>query len=418
MSTDELAVDMIVRQTGYEHEVARTKLAEHNGDAIAVMREYTRGPEAIAADNQGKTATGNSLNQRIYKEIRSLMDAAGKEHRKMQEAKETRHRALESFKTQARILASIADIPHTLKKRADHATCSLTVAADAFAGDGIPQSFYFGETVLQDTHLSPKDSESSWLVRIKATGDSGRMESAVLRAASDGAHGCIIEDDTAGECSMADAVTQARKVWPQGIIVAVAYPHGPAHTIHPVGDRQLTPLENGRVLRSRDDDGALTVCSDTEYAKSIQVLQDQEDAGADFALTEPFYDVGTFLRFIHATRLAGLHIKIIPTLHIISTATEFYKSAEERCIRVPPGVEATVARLSRGKRSEDASKLAEYGSALTITAAKALLLRGVQHIHFEAEAIEQAVNVVERLGLAKGSESSATAQEPPYESSG
>ena len=160
------------------------------------------------------------------------------------------------------------------------------------------------------------------------------------------------------------------------------------------------------------------VCSDTEYAKSIQVLKDQENAGVDFALTEPFYDVGTFLRFVHATRLAGLHIKIIPTLHIISTATEFYKIAEERCIRVPPGVEATVSRLSRGKHSDNASKLAEYGSALTITAAKALLLRGVQHIHFEAEAIEQAVNVVERLGLAKGSESSPTVQEPPSESSG
>jgi methylenetetrahydrofolate reductase (NADPH) len=215
---------------------------------------------------------------------------------------------------------------------------------------------------------------------------------------------------------MTDAFTQARQAWPNGLLVAVAYPHGAKHTLDNVGDRQLTPLETGRVLRARDDDGALMVCSDTEYANSIQVLQDQENAGADFALTEPFYDVGTFLRFVHATRRAGLQINIIPTLRVISTASEFYRSAEDKCIRVPPGVEATVARLSRGAMSDDASKLSEYGSALAITAAKALLLRGVQHIHFEAGVPEQASGVVERLGLAKGS--SPTAQEPPSESSG
>lgn len=43
MDTDEMAVAMIVRQTGYDQEIARAKLAEHDGDAIAAIREYTLG---------------------------------------------------------------------------------------------------------------------------------------------------------------------------------------------------------------------------------------------------------------------------------------------------------------------------------------------------------------------------------------
>ena len=401
MDTDEMAVAMIVRQTGYDQETARSKLAEHDGDAIATIREYTRGAagEALAAD-----AVPNSVNQRIYGEIRSLMDAAGAEHRKMQAEKEKRERSLEVFKSQARLLAGITTLPPALHATSEHATASFSDCGLEFSN---PTDLCF---TLVEIGGGPGvvELDLPWLARTAT--DVGPATTMPNVRGSGGA-GCVVtttEDD--------DAVSwllEARAIWPEAVIGVVAHPHGPPWAITPLGDRGLTGLEAGRVLRSRGDDGELQVCPDAAYAEAVKTLLEQEAAGADFAVTEPFYDVGTFLRFVRETRKAGSKLRLIPTLRIISSADDFYESAKERCIRVPPGVEATVARLRSG---QDAHKLPEYGTALAITACKALLLRGVQHIHLEAADPEQAAAVVSRLGLGVGEQPSE--QEPPSESSG
>jgi hypothetical protein len=65
-------IEVILRQTDYTFEQAREKLSEHNNDYMAVIRSYLK---------QGLTSTNPiakplSMNQQIYKEIRSLMDEA------------------------------------------------------------------------------------------------------------------------------------------------------------------------------------------------------------------------------------------------------------------------------------------------------------------------------------------------------
>jgi hypothetical protein len=63
---------IIMRQTDYTKETAETKLLEHKGDVIKVIREYI--------NPTGKTGlitpTKLSTNQRVYKEIRGMMDDA------------------------------------------------------------------------------------------------------------------------------------------------------------------------------------------------------------------------------------------------------------------------------------------------------------------------------------------------------
>ena len=65
-------IEVILRQTDYTFEQAREKLIEHNNDYMAVIRSYLK---------QGLTSTTPiakplSMNQQIYKEIRSFMDEA------------------------------------------------------------------------------------------------------------------------------------------------------------------------------------------------------------------------------------------------------------------------------------------------------------------------------------------------------
>ena len=65
-------IEVILRQTDYTFEQAREKLSEHNNDYMAVIRSYLK---------QGLTSTNPiakplSMNQQIYKEIRSFMDEA------------------------------------------------------------------------------------------------------------------------------------------------------------------------------------------------------------------------------------------------------------------------------------------------------------------------------------------------------
>ena len=60
-------VQMILRQTIYTYEEASVLLTGNNNDVMAVIRLYLKPPVS-------KEATPLSMNQQIYKEIRTLMD--------------------------------------------------------------------------------------------------------------------------------------------------------------------------------------------------------------------------------------------------------------------------------------------------------------------------------------------------------
>ena len=66
-------IELIMRQTNYDTITAEQKLSEHKNDATQVIREYLN-PNKI-----NKICTTRlSVNQQIYKEIRSMMDDAAK----------------------------------------------------------------------------------------------------------------------------------------------------------------------------------------------------------------------------------------------------------------------------------------------------------------------------------------------------
>jgi hypothetical protein len=72
-NTEQEHIQVILRQTDYTYEEAREKLLEHKHDYRAVIRSYLKQGMSSPATPETKPL---SMNQQIYKEIRSFMDEA------------------------------------------------------------------------------------------------------------------------------------------------------------------------------------------------------------------------------------------------------------------------------------------------------------------------------------------------------
>jgi len=72
---NEIHVKQIMSQTNYSEEDARNKLIEYNYDFMRVLKNYMGIPE------KKEINTIKSINQEIYKQIRSNLDKTMKEYR-------------------------------------------------------------------------------------------------------------------------------------------------------------------------------------------------------------------------------------------------------------------------------------------------------------------------------------------------
>jgi hypothetical protein len=70
-SIAEEKIQMILRQTDYSYAVACQKLAFNNNDVMAVIRSYLKEGLVVV---DAPVVKPLSMNQQIYKEIRTLMD--------------------------------------------------------------------------------------------------------------------------------------------------------------------------------------------------------------------------------------------------------------------------------------------------------------------------------------------------------
>lgn len=73
-------VQILLRQTNYTEEVALEKLKEHNFDEIATIRTYF-------GISEKKTTPIKSVNQEIYRQLRSKLDASMYDYREKEEQK-------------------------------------------------------------------------------------------------------------------------------------------------------------------------------------------------------------------------------------------------------------------------------------------------------------------------------------------
>ena len=80
---DDAKVQMLMRQTTLTYDEVCAQLVEYKQDEMRVLRAYLA-PKAAEPTSDAESSVCPSINQHIYKEIRSMMDAAAKTYKNRQ----------------------------------------------------------------------------------------------------------------------------------------------------------------------------------------------------------------------------------------------------------------------------------------------------------------------------------------------
>jgi methylenetetrahydrofolate reductase (NADPH) len=133
-----------------------------------------------------------------------------------------------------------------------------------------------------------------------------------------------------------------------------------------------------------------------------QFLADKVAAGADFVITQIFFDNEDFYRFHeHMTQKLGVKVPIIPGVLPILSRTQTKKFTELCGAKLPASF---LARLN--ELGDDDAAVTQFGIDFATEQCAALLKFGVPGLHFYAlNKAHSTLAVVRNLGLRGGSES-------------
>ena len=146
-------------------------------------------------------------------------------------------------------------------------------------------------------------------------------------------------------------------------------------------------------LYSHDSDPSINANdnNNVEYneEQEYQYIKDKIDAGADFILTNFFYDINTFITYYNKCRLYGITCPIIPGILPIQNYKSFKSLVSYANITIPAVIHETVENL---KNDHDALK--KYGLSLAIIICKELIVNNKCNIlgyHFYTLNLEYSV---------------------------
>ncbi len=128
-----------------------------------------------------------------------------------------------------------------------------------------------------------------------------------------------------------------------------------------------------------------------------QHLKEKTDAGADFVLTQLFFDNADFFEFRdHVTKKLGVQIPIVPGIIAILSAAQITRFTQLCGSKIPPALRAKLDAL--GNDDEAAMK---FGIEYATQQCEELLRVGVPGLHFYTlNKAHSTVQVLKNLGLA------------------
>jgi len=123
----------------------------------------------------------------------------------------------------------------------------------------------------------------------------------------------------------------------------------------------------------------------------IDVLLQKQRAGADYAVTQIFFDNEVYLRFVKACRDKGVTIPIVPGLKILTRKEQLGVVPKVFGVDVPPGLAEEVL-------AADPDRVVEVGTRWALEQAVQLLEAGVPSLHFYVmQNTRPFVSLMERL---------------------
>lgn len=147
----------------------------------------------------------------------------------------------------------------------------------------------------------------------------------------------------------------------------------------------------------------------------LTFLKEKVDAGADFIITQMFYDAENFIAWCAKVRGAGITIPIIPGIMPISTYSAFMRRAKWSQVAVPQHFLDALDPIK-----EDDYLVRETGTELVSEMCQQLIDSGyVNHLHFYTMNLERStVMVLEKLKLIESvADNDVVADELPWRKS-
>ncbi|MBK6962469.1 MAG: methylenetetrahydrofolate reductase [Bacteroidales bacterium] len=111
-------------------------------------------------------------------------------------------------------------------------------------------------------------------------------------------------------------------------------------------------------------------------AADIAHLKEKVEAGAEYIVTQMFFDNSAFFRFEKACREAGIHVPIIPGLKPLSTKSQLSALPKTFSIDLPE------ALFKEAEKCTSNQQIRELGAEWAIAQSRELILSGVPVLHF------------------------------------
>mmetsp|Transcript_4082 Transcript_4082/g.6393 ORF Transcript_4082/g.6393 Transcript_4082/m.6393 type:complete len:410 (+) Transcript_4082:103-1332(+) len=157
------------------------------------------------------------------------------------------------------------------------------------------------------------------------------------------------------ECAL-DLVKFIRAEFGSDFGVSVAgYPEGHPNAITEIEDpSSMTESEKGRCSTL---DGKTYTCRDEDYKKEMVYLKEKVDAGADFIITQMFFDTQVFIQFVKDCRAYGIMCPVVPGLMCLNAYAGFRKMTKFCKTRVPTDLDEGMEQ----RKDADKDAMREYG---------------------------------------------------------
>ncbi|KAF9959453.1 hypothetical protein BGZ72_009615 [Mortierella alpina] len=147
--------------------------------------------------------------------------------------------------------------------------------------------------------------------------------------------------------------------------------------------------------------------TDLSSEDEIRFLKEKIEAGADFVLTQLFYDVDGFLSWEKQCRAQGIVCPIIPGIMPIQSFNGFRRITNLAKIRVPASVQEALDPIKT-----DDQKVKDYGVELAASIIQRLLSAGITGFHICTLNLEKSVRLIlERVGFVPPTDSARRQQQ-------
>jgi methylenetetrahydrofolate reductase (NADPH) len=134
------------------------------------------------------------------------------------------------------------------------------------------------------------------------------------------------------------------------------------------------------------------------YQADLEYLKEKMDAGADYVITQLFYDTEHFLKFVRDARQIGIKAPILPGIMPINNYKSWQRMTEFCKTAIPQQITEDLKLIN----IEDDDEVREYGVRLGIQMCKQLLDNGIKGLHFYTLNLEKSVTkIIEGLDILK-----------------